>query len=82
MMNPVRTAFDMNRVRLPALARPNPSWKSPTRSVRTKRVAGTSLSGTGARMEKSETAMTFESITLRNEEPVRSAPNAVENAAV
>jgi hypothetical protein len=44
---------------------PNPSWKVPTRSVRTKRVAGTSASGTGARTEKIETARTFESITRR-----------------
>ncbi len=51
MMNPVRTAFDMNRVRLPARTSPNPNWKTPTRSVRTKRVAGMSASGMGARTE-------------------------------
>ncbi|HPL88539.1 MAG TPA: hypothetical protein PLC21_14980, partial [Deltaproteobacteria bacterium] len=30
---------------------PNPGWKCPTRNVRTKGVAGTSASGTGARTE-------------------------------
>ncbi len=64
-MNPVRTAFDMNRVRLPARTIPKTSWKTPTRSVRTKRVAGISASGMGARTEKIEIASMFESITLR-----------------